>query len=166
MNCKIAKKNISSWVDGELKSSDQREFEGHIANCASCQQEAESLKAFNSLLRVSAERIEPTFDFDSRFWKKAFEREKEPWFARVLKDLESLIPTPNFRQAFAVLSLALLIGGAGGAVSAMNSTNTAGRLSGGREAVQYLSGFREFGGLPSSSVAATYLRTGQEGKSS
>lgn len=165
MNCGSVKKYLSSWVDGELKTSENRGFEEHLASCASCQREEESLKAFSGLLRMSAERIEPSFDFESRFWKKAFEREKEPWLVRILKDFESLIPVPSLGQVFAVLTLALFIGGASGVVSATN-TLTPDRIQGSKESVQYLSGFREFGGIPSPSVAGAYLKTVQAGDKS
>lgn len=165
MNCGSVKKYLSSWVDGESEISDPKAFEEHLAGCSSCQREEESFKAFSGLLRMSAERIEPSFDFDSRFWKKAFEREKEPWLVRILKSLETLVPAPNFGQVFAALTLALLIGGASGVVSATN-TLTPDRIQGSKESIQYLSGFREFGGVPSPSVAGVYLKTVSRGNQS
>ena len=108
------------------------------------------------LLKESFSTIEPSKDFERVFWQKILERQKEPWFTRVLKDLESFVPFPTPTQAVAFLLVAFLIGGTGGVVSAMNVPTS---LEAKRTSVQYLSGFHEFKGVPSSSVAAAYLKT-------
>ena len=116
----------------------------------------------DKLLKGSFSTIEPSKDFERVFWQKVFERQKEPWLVRVFKDLESFIPLPTPAQAVAFVLTAFLIGGTGGAVSAMNVPAD---LEAKRTSVQYLSGFHEFKGIPSSSVAATYLKTIDNGGS-
>ena len=116
----------------------------------------------DKLLKESFSPIEPSKDFERVFWQKILERQKEPWFVRVLKDLESLVPFPTPSQAVAFLLVAFFIGGTGGVVSAMNVPTS---LKAKRTSVQYLSGFHEFKGIPSSSVAGAYLKTIENGGS-
>ena len=127
------------------------------------------------LLKESFSTLEPSKGFERVFWQKILEKsatkapadssfgeQKEPWFVRVLKDLEFLIPFPAPGQAVAFVLVAFLIGGTGGVVSAMNVPTD---LEAKRTSVQYLSGFHEFKGIPTSSVAATYLKTIDNGGS-
>jgi hypothetical protein len=160
MACKYQKK-IYRLVDGELKGADQAQLQKHVEGCLICQKEAGAIQKLTAIIKTSAVSVEPSLNFDGIFWQKVMGREKESWFAKALRHLESLIPAPNFAQAFAILLIALVIGGTGGAVSAMNAL-TPERLQSGRASIQYLSGFREFKGIPSSSVSAAYLRTTEE----
>lgn len=156
MNCKY-QKNIHKWIDGELEGSQQREINSHLKLCAICQSEVKSLEKLNGLIRTSVSSIEPSLNFEGRFWQKVLEREKESWLAKVLRGLDSLIPVPNFAQVLTILLMALFIGGTGGFVATAN-TILPEQMQGKRESVKYLSGFQEFKGIPSSSVAASYLK--------
>lgn len=158
MNCRSVRRDIYKWIEGRLERDKQEGFKSHLLECAGCQREIQSAERLENLLRAGGSSIEPSPEFEANFWKKVFAREKEPRLSRLLKDLESLFPVPSFSEAFAILLIALLIGGTGGAVSAMN-TLTPERVESGRTSVQYLSGFREFKGIPSSSVSAAYLKT-------
>lgn len=160
MNCKY-RKNIYKWVDGELKGASRNELENHLKLCVNCRKEFELIKKLNVIIRTSVSSIEPSPNFEGRFWQKVLEREKAPWLAKVLRGVESHIPVPNFAQALAVLLVALIIGGAGGVVSAMNTVMPE-RLEGAQTSVQYLSGFQEFKGIPSSSVTVSYLKAVEE----
>lgn len=142
-------------LDGEIPDSVRAKLTPHLEGCSACQGELESLKTFQVILRSHPFTIEPSKDFERVFWQKALEREKEPWFIGLLKELDSLIPHPSTPQLAMVVLMAFLIGGTGGAVTAMNSV---GSLEAERNSVKYLSGFREFKGVPSSSVAASYLK--------
>ncbi len=152
------KQDIYKWLDGELKDTQKEIFEVHFSTCFSCQKEIELVKTFHQLLKTAPIQIEPSETFEADFWRKAYARQEESRFTKLLRDIESHIPVPNFAQAFTVLLIALLIGGSGGVVSAMNTIMPE-RLQGERTSVQYLSGFHEFKGVPSSSVAASYLKT-------
>ena len=114
----------------------------------------------DKLLKESFSTIEPSKDFERVFWRKILDRQRDPWLVRVLKDLESLVPFPTPVQAVAFMLTAFLIGGTGGAVSAMNAPVSSEAK---RTSVQYLSGFHEIKGIPSSSVAAAYLKTIENG---
>jgi len=117
---------------------------------------------FETLLRAGVPEIIPSPGFDGVFWKKVMDRQREPRLVRLFRDLESWVPTPNLTGALAVVVLAFLVGGAGGVYSVKNVPPS---LEAQRSSVQYLSGFREFQGIPASSVAATYLKTIEEGGS-
>jgi hypothetical protein len=106
--------------------------------------------------------IEPSKGFERLFWQKVLEKQKEPWFIRLWKELDSIIPHPSMPQMAMVVLMAFLVGGTGGVVSAMNVPTS---LEAKRTSVQYLSGFHEFKGIPSSSVAATYFKTIENGSS-
>lgn len=162
MNCKY-QKNIYRLVDGKLKGAEQAQFQKHLQGCFICQKEVGAIQKLNALIKTSAVSVEPSPNFDGIFWQKVLQRENEPWFARVLRRLENLIPAPNFAQTFAVLLFALLIGGTGGFVATANTISPE-QMQASRTSIKYLSGFQEFAGVPSSSVAANYLKM-TEGKS-
>ena len=82
------------------------------------------------ILKAAPSRIEPSAYFESRFWQKV----SEPKTIRLF----DWIPVPCFAQAAAAIIVAVIIGGAGGAVSAMNTP--------------------EIKGISSSSVASNYLK--------
>ncbi|MGH7198450.1 MAG: hypothetical protein ACREH5_06915 [Candidatus Omnitrophota bacterium] len=117
-------------------------------------------QCLDKALKAGAPEIAPSPGFDAIFWKKVMERQKEPRLVRLFRDLESWVPTPNFSGAVAVVLIAFLVGGTGGVYSIKNAPPS---LIAQRSSVQYLSGFREFQGVPASSVAATYLKTIEEG---
>lgn len=148
MTCKDYRKKL-------YLGAQEKNFLAHVEGCPECQKEAKSIERLDGLLGSSFYTIEPSKNFEQVFWQKVLERQKEPWFVRLLKELDSLIPRPSAPQMAMVALMAFLIGSTGGVVSAMNST---GSLEAERNSVQYLSGFREFKGLPTSSVAASYLK--------
>lgn len=161
MNCRNVRRNMDPWLEGRLEKEKREDFNSHLLQCAGCQKEAQSARRLQNLLRSGGYSIEPSPEFEANFWKKVFAREGEPQLSRLLRDLESLFPVPSFSEAFAILLIALFVGGAGGVVSAMN-TLTPERSQAMSVSIQYLSGFREFKGIPSSSVSAAYLKTAEE----
>jgi len=164
MNCK-RQKNIYRWADGELKDAERLEFEKHLSACLICQKEVQALQSLNLLIRTNTVSVEPSLNFDGIFWQKVLQREKESWLSRALHRLDALIPTPSFAQAFAILFMALFVGGTGGFVATAN-TITPEQMQAKKASVKYLSGFQEFAGVPATSVAASYLRGASERKSS
>lgn len=164
MSCKYRKTSYKV-VDGELNERDQIEFQRHLQACLACQKEVASIQKLNNLIRTSSLSIEPSLNFEGIFWQKVLTREAESVFSRLLRVLDSFIPTPNFAQAFSILFLALLIGGTGGFV-ATASTLSPEQIQAGKQSVKYLSGFQEFSGIPSTSVAANYLKSAPERKPS
>ena len=162
MDCKDTKENIYRWLDKELPEAQTEGLLAHLQRCPECREGSKSLEAFHGLLRGASSTIEPSKDFERVFWQRVLERQKEPWLVRVFRGMDSLVPYPSASQAATVVLTALLVGGTGGAVSAMNST---GALEAEKESVQYLSGFHEFKGVPFSSVAASYLKAIENGSS-
>ena len=162
MECKTVKRNISRWVDGELEATQKADIEGHLQRCVSCHKEAEAFQALNPFLRQTGDPVESSRGFDTVFWAKVAERQKTPWFAKLLNDLEALVPAPNLRRAVAFATLAFFIGNLGGVVSTMRP----GVQDGGSVAsLKTLSALQEFKGVPSYSLAATYLKATESGAS-
>lgn len=156
MDCRDSKKYIYQVLDGEAPGAVKAELTLHVEGCSACRGEFRSIKAFQSILKSDSAKIEPSKHFERVFWQKVLERQKEPWFIRLWNELDSLIPRPSTPQMAMVVLTAFLIGGTGGAVSAVNAPVN---LEAKRASVLYLSGFQEFRGIPSSSVAAAYLQT-------
>lgn len=153
----IEKAILYKWLDGELAASEIEFCQAHINNCVPCRKEWEALSAFGTLLKSSSPSIEASPSFEAAFWKKAAERQaEESPLSRARAFLESLFPVPNLSGAFAVLTIAFLVGSAGGAVSGIGSH------AGDTEPRLTLSGTSEYQGLPASSVAASYLKTIEE----
>ena len=149
MTCKDYRKKLYLGVQ-------EKDLLAHLEDCPQCRKESKSIEALDGFLKGAFSTIEPSKNFERVFWQKILERQKDPWFERTLKSLESFVPFPTPSQAFAFSLVAFLIGGTGGAVSAMNAPVN---MDAKRTSVVYLSGFNEFKGIPSSSVAATYLQT-------
>ncbi len=155
MNCKETRRKISGWLDDELEHRLKRQLTDHLDICSSCMKEAESLKVFQKIMIESAPQIKSSPDFDAVFWKKVSGREKRTAAEIFFEKIISLIPQPSLAQAAAMLLIAIMIGGAGGAVSAMNAPQGIPADSG---AIKSLSGFQEFKGVPKPSMASTYLQ--------
>lgn len=109
--------------------------------------------------------IEASPNFESRFWQKILEREKEPWFLKRLQGLGSLIPIPSYSQVFAILLIALVVGGTGGFISGVQAM-TAPQPVQAQKSIEYLSGFRAFGGISSTTLAGSYLKVVEESSQS
>ena len=73
----------------------------------------------DTLLKTSQVPIQPSLNFEGRFWKEVTRRQSEPRLARIFRDIEWLLPMPNLAQAAASLLTAVLIGGASGFISEM-----------------------------------------------
>lgn len=148
------KKILYKWLDGELSGPEREACEAHLKACLSCRKDLDSLKAFHDLVQGSSHSIEPSGSFDSAFWKKAYEREdRKTWLSKARRSLESLFLVPNLSGAMAVLTIAFLIGSAGGAVSGLDAHGSE------SEPAATLSGSPEYRGIPDSSIAASYLKT-------
>ena len=152
--CGLDKKELMKWIDGALDGNKAAIVFGHLKGCDSCRQEEEAIRRLNGLLRIPQENIEVSRGFETVFWSKVSERQSLPWFERLLNNLESLVPTPNLRQAVAFSILAFFIGNIGGfgwelGQGAFAATSPA--------SIRHFSGLQEFKGISSSSLAATYL---------
>lgn len=157
MRCQTIRRWMHRSLDGELAEGDRQLLEQHLVSCSSCRNDWAAVRALHACLRRVPASFEPSESFEPTFWKKVYEREQESWLRRVLRGIDLLLPQPNFAQAAAVLLIAFLVGGSGGAVSVMARPD--------RPAVPTLSGFPEMAGLPATSVAASYLQAHGGGQS-
>ena len=162
MNCKHARRNISSWLDGELKDSQKAGLEAHLRGCVSCCGESNKLKTLCQVLREDTPLIEPSKNFNTVFWSKVSGRQNIPWFTRLLGDLEVFIPAPNLRQAVTFALLAFFIGNIGGLASMLPRQVFTGSST---ASLRHFSNLQEFKGLPSYSLAASYLKITEKGTS-
>ena len=158
MKCSAAKKQISLWLKDALEPAQKAELQTHWTGCAACSREAESSRKLEFLLRAEQASIQPSAAFEANFWRKASEPQSASWVNRIFEMLDFMLPSPSFSQALAAVLIGLLLGGAGGILSAVGTAIPAHReilFPGAHD----LTGFSEFKGLPSSSLAAAYLQT-------
>lgn len=150
MKCRAARKHISPWLDDALSPAARAGLEAHAKICADCAAEVSREKKLRALLRAEQPLIQPSADFERNFWRKASESSKESRWGWLWEG--------SFAQAAAAVILGLLVGGAGGALSLWGSNV----LQRGPDAIvtaHSLTGFSEYKGLPSASLAAAYLQT-------
>ena len=163
MNCHDFERKVYLLLDGESRAGEEEVARRHGAGCASCRAKEASIRMLHTVLRAPGADIEPSAGFERRFWLKAAERGGEAWWTRFLREMDSRLYAPAMREAAAFVLLAFLLGGAGGFAMQMSELSS---VQGQRASIRYLSGFREFKGVPDSSVAATYLKSVREGSSS
>lgn len=149
-------RDLSRWVDGELKGKEGRNLAAHVETCAYCAKETALFRSLNQMLQSSYEDIQVSRGFETVFWKKVSDRQRAPWFMSLLGDLETLLPALNARRAVAFALLAFFIGNMGGVVSTVGLGAFA---SVSPASIRHLSGLQEFKGIPSNSLAAAYLKT-------
>ena len=86
MNCRTAQGLISSYLDRELSPSDLMNMRAHLAICAGCQAELESMTSLKSML-TSITTPEPDADFEARLMRavrtssSVLSVPKRPWYA-------------------------------------------------------------------------------------
>lgn len=105
MRCKKAKEKLSAFIDNALDREKTLEIKQHLAECSYCEQELELLAKTWDVLDM-CEKIEPSDNFEARFWQRVREREpRQSFFQKILK---RLIPVPAMAM---IILLAGLIGG-------------------------------------------------------
>lgn len=85
MDCKVARKLMSAFIDGELAPDKAATLDEHICICYSCQQELESLKRTTEALGVCTE-LEPSFtlaDIRERAAERRFGNPVFTWLQRM-----------------------------------------------------------------------------------
>jgi|Deesub1362B_J571_1020462.scaffolds.fasta_scaffold02161_4 anti-sigma factor RsiW len=104
MRCKKVKEKLSAFIDKELDREKILEIEQHLAECSECNQELNLLiQAWNALEVL--EKIEPSDNFEDRFWQRVREtRLRQPLFQKLSR---KLLPAP-------VVVIILVIGLLGG----------------------------------------------------
>ena len=112
MGCDVVRKDISAYVDGELTEKEKLAVDTHLQKCPDCKRVFNQFAAQSQVLREVAE-IEPSPDFDVRFWTKVTKQnERTPLAA----EWPSLIFSPT-RLIFASILLGILVGGIMGKIT-------------------------------------------------
>lgn len=68
MEC--SKINLSAYLDNELSEKERLEIERHIEICRDCREEIETLSSLNNNLLNLKEEIEPSSNFNMKFWER------------------------------------------------------------------------------------------------
>ncbi len=151
MKC-LQKPEIAKWVDGELEKSPA--VQEHLETCSVCKAQLTSEQEIRNLLKAAAFSIEPSEQFEGGFWQKVNASIKEPWYRKVLAEMDALIPRRALSPAWTVLLAAVLVGGSGGFFSGLYP-GSQGRAD---ISLRHITGYSDYKGLPASSVAAAYLQ--------
>lgn len=96
MNCKNAKRLLSNYLDGNLKSNSKKELELHLEGCNKCSRELASLQKLQKMLKSTTVE-QPSPEYWEGFWSrisKRLEHEKvslkAPLFERVKLGVDEL----------------------------------------------------------------------------
>ena len=65
---KCSKENLSAYLDGELSEEEKHNIVKHLQICKNCAEEVKILSSLNNLIKE--EEIEPSFEFNTKFWEK------------------------------------------------------------------------------------------------
>jgi anti-sigma factor RsiW len=107
LTCYRTRRRIGAYLDGALDEQASRVAAAHVAACATCGREADSLRRLRTMLRVSLDAPEPDWN---GFW---------PGIARGIQDARAPSPVPAAhpwfrgwsppRLAFGALAAAAII---------------------------------------------------------
>ena len=90
MNCEMAQRKLSAYLDGELDAALHQELAGHLRQCPGCREELEELGGVDILLR-SLPQYHPTADFAqvvvSRVQDRVAPGQSRPFLIRAWKFL-------------------------------------------------------------------------------
>jgi len=101
MNCARVKKNLSAFLDKELKEGAARRIEEHLEKCSLCRKETLNLSRAWELLK-KREGMEVSPAFNARFWENVARRESEKG--------KVFFPSPLLRwSALAAVSVIILM---------------------------------------------------------
>ncbi len=151
MKC-LHKTEIMRWVDGEFEKASG--IEEHLRTCSACREAVSAAQKLRDLLKETGYSLVPSEEFESGFWQKVNASIKEPWYRKVLAEMDALIPRRALSPAWTVLLAAVLVGGSGGFFSGLYS-GSQGRAD---ISLRHITGYSDYKGLPASSVAAAYLQ--------
>lgn len=150
MRCEKIKEKLSAFIDNELDREKTSKIEQHLAECSDCNQELKILAKTWGALEVW-EKIEPSDNFEARFWQRV--REREPRQLLFQRLLTKVIPVPT---TVIILAIGLLGGIYLGNIVYPKETkvSTDESLSLGKENFLYLDNFEDF---PPESVGGVYI---------
>ena len=111
MRCQKVRKKLSAFIDNELDGAMRVKLEEHLRECFSCRQELRLLSQTWEVLGIW-EKIEPSDNFEAKFWQRVKEKVKERELkprARLFQWLTK-IAVPSSAIALIFLALGLLCG--------------------------------------------------------
>lgn len=81
MNCEMWQDKLDAFVDLELPSAEQRDFEAHLRSCQACSAEALARQRLKSQTRLAGQRFVPSAEFEKRMLARtAPKRTTWNWF--------------------------------------------------------------------------------------
>jgi anti-sigma factor RsiW len=81
MNCEMWQDKLDAFVDLELPSAEQRDFEAHLRGCQACSAEALARQRLKSQTRLAGKRFVPSAEFEKRMQgRTAAKRRTWNWF--------------------------------------------------------------------------------------
>lgn len=112
---------LAAYHDGELDEARQQQLEAHLADCAACRGELETLQALSQQLRMDVlpgQALASEAAFWSKLEARLPERAARPTPLRWLPGI-GLLMTSGLIQAGAVLALAIILAGPVGGANAL-----------------------------------------------
>ncbi|MFQ5835715.1 MAG: anti-sigma factor family protein [bacterium] len=76
MRCKKIERRLERYLGGELKQQQVNQVKQHLNQCNKCRQEVDLLAQTSAVLRTW-EGIEPSDDFEARFWQRIALEERQ-----------------------------------------------------------------------------------------
>ena len=102
----ISEEQISAWVDGELGSSDSRDAEAHLRNCATCRAVHEEMASVTKLFQAAESLEAPPY-----LWRRILEV-LETWIGNSTKPAVPYWSGLRAKVLAAAAGLVLIVGGA------------------------------------------------------
>jgi len=76
MKCKIVRRKLVAYLDGELRGRQRMLIEEHLSRCDKCKKEVDSLVKTSNFLK-NWKSIESSEGFEANFWRRVSSEEKE-----------------------------------------------------------------------------------------
>ena len=86
MTCEKIQEMLPAYQDGELSAENEKAVKAHLEECAACQREEQLLPASWEMLG-ELKPIEPSPDFQARFWARVRQEEAKQTGWRVMAEL-------------------------------------------------------------------------------
>jgi anti-sigma factor RsiW len=87
MKCRIVRRKLIAYLDGELRERQRILIEEHLSQCDKCREEAGLLVKTSNFLK-NWENIEPSENLEANFWRRvSSEKEREALSQPILRQL-------------------------------------------------------------------------------
>jgi hypothetical protein len=105
MRCSDVRELISSFVDKELSPDESKNFNAHVASCASCRKELDDSIRISKLMS-NIDEIEPQENFIERFYEKVRNNKKESILDKIFGIFDRYVflkPALGFAAAVSII---------------------------------------------------------------